>query len=594
MTLTEIPNYMLKQFFRYSFLLLVLLSMAPARAADSVRVAATPRVTLTPAEQRKFDYFFYEGLKLKNAGRYDAAFDVFSHCMAIDSTAPAVLYELSNFYEQIDRPGRAVGLLKRAVANSKDNFTYRIALASITRDLGMYGEAAEEYEELVKENPGKPELNYYLADVYTQQGEVEKAIAAYDALEETMGMNEAISMQKFKLYASLEQHDKAFDEIKKLADKFPSDSRYPIVMGDLYLEKNELEKAKACYDKAHEINPADPYYIVAMANYYEHAGDKVGAENQIRTALVNPKLDVETKLGVLSRYIMKLQESREGTESANALFETLLEQHPNETKLNLMYGSLLQIQGKKEDAKFQFQLVTESEPGNVEAWQQLLNVALKSEDLPEIIRICTQCIALFPESPEFYFYLGIAYFQQDNYPEALNAYQRGIQVIDPKNRALLSDFYGQTGDIYYQMKELDQAYEAYDKALEYNDKNVVVLNNYSYFLSTNGGDLKKAERMSAQCIKLEPDNATYLDTYAWIFFKQGNYSLAKIYIESAMDKDGKKSAEIIEHYGDILYKSGEKEKALEQWLKAKEMKSESATLDQKIEQQAYIEEEQGK
>lgn len=581
---------MLKQIVRYSFILLLAAGFFSLQAADSVRTAAPRKVVLSPSDQRKFDYFFYEGLKLKNAGKYDAAFDVFSHCLAIDSTVSAVLYELSNFYEQLERPDRAVELLKRAVANSRDNFTYRIALASISRDLEMYTEAAEEYEALVKENPGKPELNYYLADVYTRQGEVMKAIAAYDALEETMGMNEAITLQKYKLYASLEQADKAFDEIRKLADKFPRESRYRILMGDLYLEKNDTVQAKACYDRAHAIDPSDPYYIVAMANYYEHTGDKERAENQIRSALVNPKLDVETKVGILSRYIMKLQQTQNGTESANALFETLLEQHPNETKLNLMYGSLLQLQNKPDEAKFQFQLVTESEPENKDAWQQLLNVALKSEDLPEIIRICNRCIALFPDSPEFYFYLGIAYYQQDKYEEALDAYRRGINVIDPENRDLLSDFYGQTGDIYYQMKQLDKAYEAYDEALKYNEKNVVVLNNYSYFLATNGGDLKKAERMSAQCIKLEPDNATYLDTYAWIFFKQGNYSLAKIYIESAMAKDGEKSGEIIEHYGDILYKSGEQEKALEQWKKAKELKSESSTLDKKIEQQTYIEE----
>ena len=95
------------------------------------------------------------------------------------------------------------------------------------------------------------------------------------------------------------------------------------------------------------------------------------------------------------------------------------------------------------------------------------------------------------------------------------------------------------------MGQLDQAYKAYDEALKYNDKNVVVLNNYSYFLSLEKKDLKKAERMSAQCIKLEPDNATYLDTYAWIFFVQGNYTLAKIYIESALEKDKTKSAELV-------------------------------------------------
>lgn len=581
---------MLKQVMRYSFILFAILSVLPIKGNDSLQVIPSSKVNLTPADQRKFDYFFYEGLKLKNAGKYDAAFDVFSHCMAIDSTAPAVLYELSNFYEQLEQPNRAVELLKRAVANSKDNFTYKIALASITRDLGMYGEAAEEYEKLVKENPNKPELNYYLAEVYTQQGEIEKAIAAYNVLEESLGMNEALTMQKYKLYTSIKQEEKAFDEIKKLADKFPAEGRYQIIMGDLYLEKNEADKAKACYDKAHEMEPSNPYYIVSMANYYEHIGDKEAAESQVRNALINPKLDVETKVGILSRYIIKLQQTQNGTESANALFATLLEQHPNETKLNLMYGSLLQTQGKTDDAKFQFQLVTESEPDNIDAWQQLLSLALKEEDIPEIIRICEKCIELFPESPEFYFYLGIGYYQQDNYQKALDAYQAGIKIIDPKNTGLLSDFYGQMGDIYYQIKELDNAYKAYDKALEYNERNVVVLNNYSYFLSTNEGDLKKAERMSAQCVKLEPDNATYLDTYAWIFFKQGNYTLAKLYIESAMNKDGEKSAEIIEHYGDILYKTGEKEKALEQWKKAKELKGDSAILDRKIEEQIYIEE----
>ena len=148
-----------------------------------------------------------------------------------------------------------------------------------------------------------------------------------------------------------------------------------------------------------------------------------------------------------------------------------------------MYGGLLMAQGKTEEAKFQFQLVTEMEPSNAGAWQQLLNLALKGEDIPEVIRICTACMELFPESPEYYFYLGIAYYQQQKYQEALNTYYAGLNIIPKENLPLKSDFYGQIGDIYYQMGQLDQAYKAYDEALKYNDKNVVVLNNYSYFLS---------------------------------------------------------------------------------------------------------------
>lgn len=582
---------MWNKFIRYSLLVWAVCAALPGRAADSLQAAPPPSVRLSAADRRKFDYFFFEGLRQKNAGKYDAAFDLFAHCMAIDSTASAVLYELSNFYEQLEQPDRAVALLKRAVASSPENFTYRVALAGISLDQGMYGEAAAEYERLVRDFPAKPELNYYLAESYTQQGEIEKAVAAYDALESSIGMNESISMQKYKLYTAIGQNERAFGEIEKLAAKFPSESRYQIVLGDLYLEKSDTVRAKSYYDRAHEIDPANPYYIVAMANYYEHTGNPEAAQDQIRNALVNPKLDVDTKMGILSRYIVRLQQSQQETGSANALFETLLEQHPNETKLNLMYGTLLQLQGKNQDAEFQFRLVTEAEPENVEAWQQLLSLALKSENIPEVIRICEKCNELFPKAPEFYFYLGIAYYQQKEYQRALDAYRAGIAVIEPENAKLLSDFYGQTGDIYYQLEQLDQAYEAYDQALKYNPKNVVVLNNYAYFLSVNGGDLKKAERMSAQCIRLEPDNATYLDTYAWIFFKQGNYTLAKIYIESAIDKEGEKSPEIIEHYGDILYKTGEKEKAVEQWKKAKELNNESPALDRKIETQTYTEEE---
>lgn len=583
---------MLKQLiYGILFSLLLLTGIHPLHAEEVKKDVPTKANELNAAQQRKFDYFFYEGLNLKTVGKFDAAFDAFNHCLAIDSTAAPVLYELSSFYIQLNRPEKAVDMLKRAVANSADNFTYRMALATISRNLGMYGEAADEYEKLLKAYPGKPELNYYLAEALTQEGEIGQAIDAYNALESSIGMNEALSMQKYKLYNSLEQSDAAFKEIEKLAAKYPMEARYQIILGDLHLEKNDTIKARAYYDKAHEIDPANPYYIVSMANYYEATGNKDAAEEQIRTALVNEKLDVDTKVGILSRYILKLQQTQKDTDSANALFQTLLEQHPEDTELKQMYGSLLLSQGKTDEARFQFQLITEMEPENAGAWQQLLNMSLKAEDIPEVIRICTKCQELFPDAPEYYFYLGIAYYQQEKYQEALNTYYAGIDIIPAENPRLKSDFYGQIGDIYYQMKQMDQTYKAYDEALKYNDNNIVVLNNYAYFLSLDKKDLKKAERMSAQCIKLEPDNATYLDTYAWIFFVQGNYTLAKIYIESALEKDKTKSAELVDHYGDILYMTGDKDKAVEQWKKARELGKESEVLDRKIIEGKYIEEE---
>lgn len=549
---------------------------------------------LSPEQQRKFDYFYYEAANLKNAGKYDAAYDLFSYCLSLDTASSPVLYELAMFQLQRNRPEKAVEMLKSAVAHSDDNFTYRMTLAGLYRNLGMYGEASDSYEELVKRYPDKSELNYYLADALTQEGEIGAAIDAYNVLESTMGMNETLSLQKFKLYQTLKQPDKAFEEIEKLANKYPMNARYRLLMGDLHLENEETEKALACYQQAHEIDPDDPRYIVSMANYYDQTGDKDAAEQEIRDALVNEKLDVETKVGILSRYVQRLQQTQQGIENANSLFQTLLDQHPEDTELKLMYGSLLMAQQKEEEAKFQFQLVTEMEPSNEGAWQQLLNISLKGEDIPEVIRICTRCKELFPEAPEYYFYLGIGYYMQEKYQESLDTYYAGLKIIPEGNGVVKSNFYGQIGDLYYQMEKMDEAYKAYDEALKYNENNAPVLNNYSYFLTLDKKDLKKAERMAAQCIKLEPDNATYLDTYAWVFFVQGNYTLAKIYIENALSKDKTNSAELVDHYGDILYMSGEKDKALEQWKKAKEMGKDTDVLKQKIAKGIYIEDTESK
>ena len=549
---------------------------------------------LSPEQQRKFDYFYYEAANLKNAGKYDAAYDLFSYCLSLDTASSPVLYELAMFQLQRNRLEKAVEMLKSAVAHSDDNFTYRMTLAGLYRNLGMYGEASDSYEELVKRYPDKSELNYYLADALTQEGEIGAAIDAYNVLESTMGMNETLSLQKFKLYQTLKQPDKAFEEIEKLANKYPMNARYRLLMGDLHLKNEETEKALACYQQAHEIDPDDPRYIVSMANYYDQTGDKEAAEQEIRDALVNEKLDVETKVGILSRYVQRLQQTQQGIENANSLFQTLLDQHPEDTELKLMYGSLLMAQQKEEEAKFQFQLVTEMEPSNEGAWQQLLNISLKGEDIPEVIRICTRCKELFPEAPEYYFYLGIGYYMQEKYQESLDTYYAGLKIIPEGNGVVKSNFYGQIGDLYYQMEKMDEAYKAYDEALKYNENNAPVLNNYSYFLTLDKKDLKKAERMAAQCIKLEPDNATYLDTYAWVFFVQGNYTLAKIYIENALSKDKTNSAELVDHYGDILYMSGEKDKALEQWKKAKEMGKDTDVLKQKIAKGIYIEDTESK
>jgi len=574
---------------RFITFLRILLPMVCVTIAVAANDDVCTKQKLTPAEALKFDYFFYEGLNLKNAEKYDAAYEMFRYCLEIDSTSSAVLNELSSFYMSFNQPEKAASLMKKAVLYAPDNHGYRTTLATLLFNLDMFGEAADEYEILVKIFPEKPELNFYLAETYSRMGETGKAIDTYDALENVMGMHEALSMEKYRLYTTLEQPDKAFDELKKIADKFPAESRYPILIGDLYLQQNDNDQALDYYHKALEIDPESPYYPVSMANYYEKTGQSDSAKQQINAALVNERLDINTKLNILARYILQLQYSKQDVEGADVLFRTLLDQHPDESRLKLVYGDFLLMQEKFDEARFQFQLVTESEPENRDAWSQLLRLSSQTKDFDEMVRICKKCIEIFPEGLDFYFNLGIAYYQKKDFASAIDTYLNAILLIPAENTPALSDFYGQLGEIYFRLKQTDKAFDAYEEALKYNDKNIVVLNNYAYYLSLLKKDLSKAERMSAQTIKMEPNSPTYLDTYAWVFFVRENFVLAKIYIEQAISKDRSGSAELADHYGDILYMNGEKEKAVEQWEKARELGKKTATVDKKIAEKTYFE-----
>jgi tetratricopeptide (TPR) repeat protein len=541
-------------------------------------------------EQRKFDYFYYEGLRMKNAEKYDSSYEMFRHCLEMDSTSSAAMFEISSYYMQLDRPEKAVDLLRKAVACSPGNQEYRSTLATLLFSMDMFGEAVEEYEILIKAFPEKPELNYYLAEAYTRIGEIGKAIDMYNALENSMGMYEFVSMEKFQLYMAIEQQDSAFNELNKLMDRFPLESRYPVMIGDLYLQRNDTVQALKYFNLAQAIDPESPYYPVSMANYYEKTGQRDAARLQIREALINEGLEVDTKMSILARYILQLQRFKQDIDGANALFQTLLEQHPDESRLRLAYGDFLATQKKFDEAGFQYRLVTESEPENADAWLQLLHLSFQAQDMDETIRICIKCREIFPDTVEFWLYLGIALYQKGDFRQAIETYEAGVALVPKENQGLISEFYGQIGDAYFCIRETERSFEAYEEALKYNDKNVSVLNNYAYYLSLLKKDLSRAERMSAQCVKMEPDNATYIDTYAWVFFVQGNYLLAKVYIEQALSKDRTDSWELVDHYGDILFLSGEKEKALEQWNKAKVLGKNSPTLDRKISERTYFEE----
>ena len=547
---------------------------------------------LDETSRRKFDYFFYEAVNAKTLGKYAESFDLLQHCYSMDSTNASVLIELGAYYSSLEEKNKALDFFRRAVKQDPANYYYNMILAGLSKELDLKKEVIEIYNYLLKTYPEKVELYFELANVYGDNGELDKAIQSLDSLQKYTGVSDAITLNKFRLYNMMDKKDRAFEEIQSVIDKNPDNIRYKLLMGDLYLQDNQADKALDYYQQAKQIDPDEPSLILSMVNYYEKTNNKPAAVEELQKAITSSKMEVETKLQLLARYITLLRQSQQDVKTANPLFQSMFEQHPNNTRINMMYGDVLLLQEDKKGAMEQFEIYTKDNPADPAGYEQMLRIVLPDTlALEKVVEITLTGIEHIPTAPQFYFYLGLAKFQQKKYGEALSIYEQGLTNAEFQSPVIESDFYGQIGDIHHFLKNNNIAFENYEKALKLNPQNLPVLNNYSYYLSLERKSLDKAEQMSGITIKAEPTNPTYLDTYGWILFEQGAYTMAKIYIEKAIEY-GKEdlTAEVLEHYGDVLAVTGEKEKAVEQWKKAKELGSGSKTLNKKIKRKEYIKE----
>ena len=217
-------------------------------------------------------------------------------------------------------------------------------------------------------------------------------------------------------------------------------------------------------------------------------------------------------------------------------------------------------------------------------------INIMDENYPKAIEAAEKALALNPDSLDLYRYIAPAYYQMKEYDRAIATYDRALSIIDSTDVDLYSDLVGGKGDVYSAMGDSVRAVECYEQALKIYPGNTGILNNYAYYLAQKGQNLDRAERMSAITVKSAPDNATFLDTYAWVFFKKKDYKMALFYIESAVAKTEEPSAEVLEHYGDILFLDGQTDKAVEQWQKALELDDDNELLMRKFNDQTYYEE----
>lgn len=526
--------------------------------------------------QTRLDYFMAEAAKSRMQGQWSKAMELYSHCLQIDSCSAEALYQLGriSFYLRQDSAG--LEYLHKAVDLDPDNTYYIEPLAAILLRQGCEDDALPLLEHISKLQSNRSDVLSHLASIYSKTGRLEDAISTLDRLEMLEGKMSQLSNEKFSLYMEMGDSVKAFAELQSLCDEYPVDLSYKIDMAYCYQQLGDYEKALQMYDEVRAIDPANVPLQMAMLDYYLSQGMDSLYDATRDSILYAPETETAKRVVLIQQMVQRMSPDSADTEQIIKRFERVLQLDSTNVELLTMYAAFLDYRQKPQEMiQSVMSRVLLVEPDNEMATQWLLQYYASRKDYFSLEEICRRGVNYHPKDLVYPYFLGMIMLERNNNAEALEVLDRGIRLRSEDTRlALVSDAFTVKGDVFYKMGKHADAFLQYDSALVYNKDNVLCLNNYAYYLSLRNEYLDKAEEMSYRTIKAEPDNRTYLDTYAWILFMQAKYEQAQEYMDKVVPRDSSEqflmtdlytSTAILEHAGDIAWMNGDAERATYLW-----------------------------
>ena len=516
------------------------------------------------AQSTKFDYIFQEALRQKLAQRMDAAIDLFDYCHQLDPTSGVVLYELADLYRYAKNDSLAIDALEKASKLYPDNYWYKNHLVMLYLEGRRNEEALKVVEEMAQQFPDKSEILMMLLDLYEKKGDHANMVKVLDKVELKEGKSEQLSMEKFRLFLQMNEEKRAFEEMANLAEEYPNDLRYQVVIGDLYLDAGKKAEALKQFKMVEEKDPGNVTLQLSLSNYYQMEGPDSLYQAYLVKLLTNPQLDEATRTRMMGVLVYEnLNQNDDSTRILNMFDKVLQEPQEQTGLLELKVRYMVTKRMPNEEVKPYLRQILEIDPENDMARQQLLAYAIEENDSVGIVNVCKPAVDYNVADPVFYYYLGVGYFQLDEKQKAVDAFRAGLEHVENSTNdnktQLYVNMYALMGDMYHALGQDDKAFQAYDSCLVYKQNDAMVLNNYAYYLSLKKKDLQKAEEMSRQANEIEPDNATYLDTLAWVLFQQKKYGEAKQYMDRAVElmkeEDEDMSDDIREHIEQINKKA---------------------------------------
>lgn len=540
---------------------------------------------------QSYNYFFLEGVRQQEMGNLTAAFDLLRHARDLNPNAPEVYYLLAPYYVDLKDDTRSRAYYERAATLDPENSSYIEKLGQLYVSQKDYPNAINAYEKLYALNKARVDVLQILYQLYGSQNEFQQMINVLNRIEVLEGGSEQISLSKMQIYEQMGEKRKEYDELKSLVDSHPLDLNYKVMFGNWLLQNGKKKEAVKLYRNVLKEEPTNALAKLSLLDYYRTIGDQATVDVITQELLQSPKTEKETKIALLRQVISSNQQANV-SDSAEVmkLFSQALSVPQTDADILMMKAAYMSLKKMpKAEINRVYEQAIDVEPDNSRARIALIQNIWDTGDYDKVIAICRPAQEYNPEEMVFYYFQGMAQYQKHENDAALQTFRKGVsQIKADSNPDVVSDFYALMGEILHEKGRLAESFQAYDSCLQWKPDNIAAMNNYAYYLSEANKDLPKAEQLSYKTIKAEPNNSTFLDTYAWILFQQKRYEEAKIYIDQAIRSDSTLTGVVKEHAGDIYAMTGDIDKALEFWQQSLRGGNQSAVLKKKIHLKKYV------
>lgn len=500
-----------------------------------------------------------------------------------DSTQASALSDIGFVLSQLGQPEQAQAYLMRAYRASHGDHLIGEPLARMALANQDFATAEEVITELLARVPDDHFLLILLQQAYRSEEKWDKAIEVGKKIVELSRDDPRQVSGLAGLYMQAGQQDKAMELLEEYGKTHSGEPTTQTVLFYLYLSAGDYDRAGKALEQLRKqdkgsdvVRVAEVTYLARRERYREGAKYIL---SQSRSEGIDPE-QVESLIQTLYKESPSATEARREVVKVRAEIAKLFPQTP-QLRLGLSQDYLLL--GDTVAAEGILDRLVDDRVELVSPYVYFTDRYAAAEDTTNLRHYAKAGHEALPEEGVFRLYLALLAVNAGDTTGYRRQLDDALTVVSTEDRfypqlALLrADDLSGGGDFeaarpYYETAVSQPLPPAY--------------NNYAYFLTEKSGtpaDLDKAEKLARQAIKLEPDNGTYLDTYAWVLYRKGSSMLALIYIKKAIEATETPDPTLYEHLAEILTAEDRYDEAIEAWRHCLESGGDAKLVAQKVE-----------